>query len=227
MSAPNVVLLHEDDDILIVNKSAGIEVDNESRDRPTNILTLLPRTYPALRSAPLMLVHRIDKFTSGLVVIAKNDAARESLEAQFKGRAVEKEYHAIVQGRVSRESGVITGAIGRDPKMPKRFAVIRGGKPALSSYKVLTHLSGHTLLALFPKTGRTHQLRVHCAYIGHPIIGDRLYSKRAHDYAMKGFALVAKKISFDHPSTGRRVSFEAEYPDEFKRMRAFFGSSRP
>ncbi|MEK6796793.1 MAG: RluA family pseudouridine synthase [Spirochaetota bacterium] len=228
MGASPIVLIHEDDDLIVVDKAAGIEVDNESVSRPTNILNVIPRSFPALSSVPITLVHRIDKYTSGLVVLAKTAAAGASLEKQFRTRTVEKEYHAIVQGRVARDTGVMAGPIGRDPKMPKRFAVIRGGKPAFSAYTVLSRLTGHTLLALFPKTGRTHQLRVHCAQMGHPIIGDRLYSKRAGDYAMKGFALIAKKITFDHPSTGKRVSFETEYPDEFKRMCAFFSvSSRP
>ena len=164
------------------------------------------------------IVHRIDKDTTGLLVVAKNNAAHLSLAAQLKNHGIRREYVAIAEGVLREDSGTIDLAIGRCPSDRKKMAVRpEAGREAVTHFTVLERLKGHTLVACRLETGRTHQIRVHLAYIGHPIVGDPLYGiKETH--GMSGQALHARTLSFIHPSSGAPVSFSAEPPQDFSRL---------
>ena len=202
-------IIYEDDYFIAIDKEAGIEVDN-------NLINVIKKEYTYIDN--LYLVHRIDKFTSGIVILARDEATKKYFEESFKDKTINKVYHAIVQGKVEKEKGTIYISIGIDKKNPNKripLSVKEGGESAITHYKVLKRLNEHTLLELKPLTGRTHQIRVHLSYIGHPIIGDKIYSKNADIYKMKGFALIAKEIHFVHPFTKKDVNIDIKYNKEF------------
>ena len=202
-------IIYEDDYFIAIDKEAGIEVDN-------NLIEIIKKEYTYIDN--LYLVHRIDKFTSGIVILARDEATKKYFEESFKDKTINKVYHAIVHGKVEKERGTIDISIGIDKKNPNRripLSVKEGGESAITHYKVLKRLNEHTLLELKPLTGRTHQIRVHLSYIGHPIIGDKIYSKNAGIYKMKGFALIAKEIHFVHPFTKKDVDIDIKYNKEF------------
>ncbi len=202
-------IIYEDDYFIAINKEAGVEVDN-------NLIEIIKKEYTHIDN--LYLVHRIDKFTSGIVILARDEATKKYFEESFKDKTINKVYHAIVQGKVEKEKGTIDISIGIDKKNPNRripLSVKEGGESAITHYKVLKRLNEHTLLELKPLTGRTHQIRVHLSYIGYPIIGDKIYSKNADIYKMKGFALIAKEIHFVHPFTKKDVNIDIKYNKEF------------
>lgn len=217
-------IVYEDDDILIINKSSGIEVyitASCDKIKDDNIVSFLSKHYSRFSKNNLFLVHRLDKYTSGIVIIAKNKESQRFLEDEFKKHLVEKTYHAILKGYVHEDKNTINQPIGKDRKEPNKrkiLSVKNGGQKAITEYKVLKRKNDHSLVLLKPKTGRTHQLRVHCAYIGYPIIGDRIYSFNAKEYKMKGFALIAKCISFKHPKTKKIMKFSIDYDKEFTKM---------
>ncbi len=217
-------IIYEDGDIFVVDKSSGVEVDNvvgAAKPKNNNIISIVAKNNSHIPISNICLVHRLDKYTSGIVVVAKNKQCQAVLEEQFKNQSIHKEYHAIVYGEVYNDGGTINKAIGIDKREPNRRKIVsqkHGGKNAITEYKVLKKKNNHSLVQLRPKTGRTHQLRVHCAYIGHPIIGDRIYSNNAKEYGMKGFALIAKAISFKHPKTNKLMKFSVGYNDEFLQM---------
>jgi 23S rRNA pseudouridine1911/1915/1917 synthase len=209
-------VLYEDEWVLVINKPAGLVVHPAPGHwRGTLVSALLhhwrgPRT--GLDPMRPGIVHRLDKDTSGVLVIAKDPATLADLGAQFRTREVEKQYLAFVWGRLRRRSGTISEPIGRNPTHRKRMAVRHGGREAITSFEVCEHLDGVTVLRLFPKTGRTHQIRVHLAAIGHPIVGDAVYGRgrtRANGALIHRQALHAERIAFRHPHTGQRVSFAA------------------
>jgi 23S rRNA pseudouridine1911/1915/1917 synthase len=175
------------------------------------------------------IVHRLDKDTSGVMVVAKNDVAHCHLTKQFKNRIVEKVYLAVAYGTLGQEEGSIDSAIGRHPSERKRMSTrTKRGRPALTEWRVLERFKGVTLLELFPKTGRTHQIRVHLASIGHPILGDPLYGRKRRLGAIedpsirKGLermnrqALHAHRLGFIHPQTGERVEFVSPIPEDIR-----------
>jgi 23S rRNA pseudouridine1911/1915/1917 synthase len=170
------------------------------------------------------IVHRLDKETSGCLVVAKNDDTHLALSAQFSSRKVEKIYHAIVCGEVLRDQGEIHAAIARHPSHRKRMAVDEGlGREARTSYRVLERLTGATLLEAALHTGRTHQIRVHFQFIGYPLVGDATYGNRQNQrltdltgYTALRQMLHAFRLSFIHPRMGRRMTFEAPRPEDFR-----------
>ncbi|MDD5731594.1 MAG: RluA family pseudouridine synthase [Patescibacteria group bacterium] len=213
-----VKIVFEDADILVVNKEAGIEVDAPRDNNPNNIINYL-NNVGARRAVPLRLVHRLDKFTSGLVIIAKNEKAQKNLEQQFREKKVKKIYHAIVIGIFDKKKGTIDAPIGLDYKIRQKRWVVKNGEKAVTNFETLKRIADeYTLVKLEPITGRTHQLRVHMAYIGHPIVGDKLYNGRVEGLKTNGFALIAKRIEFTHPATGRLEKFEIKYGEEFEKI---------
>ena len=198
----SINIIYEDKYFIAIYKESGIEVDD-------NLIKLIKKENQKIEN--LYLVHRIDKFTSGIVLLAKDENIKKYFEDAFKNRNINKIYHAIV-------GGIIDISIGKDKKNPNKripLKVKEGGENAITNYKVLKRLKGHTLLELNPITGRTHQIRVHLSYIGHSIIGDKIYSKNAKIYKMKGFALISKEIHFIHPITKENIDIIVNYNNEF------------
>jgi 23S rRNA pseudouridine1911/1915/1917 synthase len=165
-------------------------------------------------------MHRLDKDTSGALVVAKDPETLAALGEQFRRREVEKRYIAFVWGRIAAQSGTIAEPIGRNPVHRKRMAVRREGREAVTRFEVAERFPAVTLLHLFPRTGRTHQIRVHLAAIGHPIVGDAVYGEaRLSRALLRRQALHAESIAFRHPATGERVSFTAPLPPDLRRLR--------
>ena len=216
-----LTVLYEDASLLVIDKPPGMVVHPAPGHWHGTLVNALLHHWRGARVDldPLRpgIVHRLDKDTSGVLVIAKDAATLADLGAQFRRREVEKQYVAFVWGRVRSQTGTIAEPIGRNPVHRKRMAVRRAGREAVTSFKVVQRWPAVTLLRLYPKTGRTHQLRVHLAAIGHPIVGDAVYGGgRSRDTAVgvSRQALHAETIAFRHPHTGTRVSFTAPLADD-------------
>ncbi len=215
--AMSLDIIYEDDHLVVTNKPAGLVVyPGAGHDQSTLIHGLLWGRTLASVGAPVRpgIVHRLDKETSGVIVVAKTDLAYYRLIEQFKRREVSKRYLALVHGVFVEDEGRIEAPIGRDPQQRQRMAVLTSrGKPAITDFKVLKRLSEETLLDVHPLTGRTHQIRVHLSAIGHPIVGDRLYG--ASRDSSKRLMLHAWQIELWHPHTGQRMRWTAP-PAEFE-----------
>lgn len=206
-------IVFEDKDIVVVDKQAGLVV-HPTLDHPTGTLVNALISHLgefAEDSVRPGIVHRLDKGTSGLLVVAKNQNSLDSLKKQFKERKVQKTYTALVSGVVAKEKGTITESIARHPKLKQKFTVSEEGKEAVTEYKVEKRFKKFTLLNLKPFTGRTHQLRVHLASIGHPIVGDKLYGGKM---LLSRQFLHASKIEFAHPETKEKLTFTSDLPKE-------------
>jgi len=212
-------VLYEDADIAVIDKPAGMTVHpGVGNERGTLVSAMMAR-WPEIISMNIVekragIVHRLDKETSGLMVIAKNDAARLKLQAQFQARTVDKVYLALLEKKPPTLTGRVDAPITRDVNNRKRMAVQRGGKAAVSEYTVIEHdFSGEqALVRVKLLTGRTHQIRVHMAFIGCPIVGDAVYGYRKQRLKLKRHFLHAAELSFDHPTSGKRMTFEAPLP---------------
>jgi 23S rRNA pseudouridine1911/1915/1917 synthase len=210
-------IVHEDADILVIDKPAGLVVHPGSGNWEGTMLNALLHHAPDVRSlARGGIVHRLDKDTSGLLVVAKNEPAQFDLVRQLQARSVKRTYLAIVRGHVATP-GTVESPIGRHPVHRTRMAVVAGGKPAVTHYRVRETLAAHTLLECDLETGRTHQIRVHLASIGHAIEGDPVYSGRTSGRFGRQ-ALHAWKLSFEHPRTREAVRFEAPVPDDLRAL---------
>ena len=236
-------ILFQDHSIFVLNKPAGLVVAPTNTQSEPTLVDLL-RTEYRIDLERAGLVHRLDKDTSGVMVVAKTQNALENLQNQFKSRQVKKEYLALVHGQ-TQSDGEIDGAIGRNPQNREKFIVTPDGKPATTRYQTTKHLemedetinrlypefnkiqrrkmdvSGYkyfSLLRCFPLTGRTHQIRVHLKYIDHPIVGDERYAGRKISRLDHRWCarqfLHAAKLEFNHPETGERMSFESELPED-------------
>ncbi|MBI1814148.1 MAG: RluA family pseudouridine synthase [Deltaproteobacteria bacterium] len=214
-------VLHEDDWLLIINKPPGLVVHPAPGHWQGTLVSALlhrwqsrPADLDPLRPG---IVHRLDKDTSGVLVIAKDAATLAALGAQFRAREVSKEYLALVWGTLRERQGEIRRPIGRHPVQRKRMSVRAGGRAAITRYEVVADTNGMSVVRVWPQTGRTHQIRVHLAALGHPVVGDALYGgggARAAALAMSRQALHAARIEFVHPHTGKSIGVSAGLPDD-------------
>ena len=210
-------IVHEDEDVLVVDKPAGLVVHPGSGNWAGTLLNALLHHAPQVKHLPRAgIVHRLDKETSGLLVVGKTEAAQLDLVRQLQARTVKRTYLAIARGRIAKP-GTVEAPIGRHPVHRTRMAVVATGKPAVTHYRVKELLPAHTLLECDLETGRTHQIRVHLASIGHPVEGDPVYAGRG-DGLLGRQALHAWKLAFSHPRTGRLARFEAPLPGDIARL---------
>jgi 23S rRNA pseudouridine1911/1915/1917 synthase len=214
-----VEILYQDDDVVVVNKAAGMSVHPGAGRSSGTLVNALLHHFSRLSQAGGEdrpgIVHRLDKDTSGVLVVARHDAAHRNLAAQFAGREVEKIYICLVEGNVKRDEGRIDRPIARDPiRRTRMTSRLSTGRPASTEYRVLRRYRGFTLLEVRIGTGRTHQIRVHLSSIGHPVAGDRLYGARGGE---DRFFLHARRIRFRQPSTGAPLAIEAALPPELER----------
>ncbi|GED52868.1 RluA family pseudouridine synthase [Brevibacillus borstelensis] len=211
-------IIYEDSDVVVVNKPRGLVVHPAPGHYSGTLVNGLLAHCKDLSGINGVLrpgiVHRIDKDTSGLLMVAKNDKAHLSLAHQLKEHTVDRKYVAIVHGVIPHEMGTIDAPIGRDPKNRQQMAVVfENSKPAVTHFVVLERFKEYTLVELKLETGRTHQIRVHMKYIGYPLAGDPKYGPK-NTLDLDGQALHAKTLGFDHPRTGERLQFEAPLPEE-------------
>lgn len=214
-------IIYEDEDLLVVNKPKGMVVHPAAGNfEGTLVNALMFHCKDSLSGINGVMrpgiVHRIDKNTSGLLMVAKNDLAHNFLAEQIKEHSFTREYEAIVYGNVKLQEGTIDAPIARHPQKRKQMAVVSGGRNAVTHYKVIDRLNGFTHLRLKLETGRTHQIRVHMAYLGFPVAGDEVYGPKKVITSLSGQCLHAKKIGFIHPKTGEYMEFESDLPDYFK-----------
>jgi len=241
----DLTILYEDDHVILVDKPPGLVVHPGAGTTATTLVEalLVDRELPASDDPTRPgIVHRLDKETSGVILVAKTSEALSGLQAQFAARTTSKTYIALVEGIVAEEEGWIDAPLGRDPRMPSRMAVQPAGREAQTGFSVLKRLEDSTVLVVRPRTGRTHQIRVHCRYIKHPVVGDPVYGTRSsrnqakqhtsserdpcsegaggdpvHGSAATGerMKLHAWRLGFDHPATGEAIRFEAAIPAGF------------
>ena len=232
-------VVYEDEHLIVIDKPAGMVVHPAAGARTGTLVNALLARYPDLlesfgaangedededndergRDASRPgIVHRLDRDTSGLILVARAAPVRVALQAQFRARAVEKRYLALVHGVPTTPRGLIDASIARDPRRRKRMAVVQGGRPARTEYRLAEPLGDYALLEVFPKTGRTHQLRVHMAFLGHPIVGDRVYGRRRERIECPRQFLHAAGLTFTHPVGGRRMEFRSALPDDLQQV---------
>ena len=216
-----IEIVYEDMDIIVVNKPKGMVV-HPANGNPDGTLV---NAVMAICKDSLSgiggeirpgIVHRLDKDTSGLLIVEKNDKAHINMSNQIKNREVKKIYIALVRGLVSEDEATINMPIGRSTKDRKKMAIRKDGKEAVTHFKVLKRYSKYTLLEIKIDTGRTHQIRVHMSEIGHPVVGDMVYSNGKNEFGVEGQMLHAKSLDFKHPVTGEKMHLEAELPPYFK-----------
>jgi 23S rRNA pseudouridine1911/1915/1917 synthase len=220
-----LTILYEDADLLVIDKPAGLTVHPAVGVRWGTLAAALLAYRPELAGVggPERpgIVHRLDRDTSGLLVVAKNEAARAALARQWKERQVKKGYLALVCGRLEPPQGVIDAPIGRDPRHRQRMAVLEGGRAARTAYRVRCYLpagparqEAYSLVEVTPSTGRTHQIRVHFAALGHPLVGDRAYGRPSS--VLRRQFLHADRLAFRHPVDGRPLEFESPLPEDLR-----------
>ena len=223
-------VVYEDKDIIVINKPSGMVVHPApGNENGTLVNALLFHCKEGLSGINGVIrpgiVHRIDKDTSGLLVVAKNDESHVFLSSLLKDHQIKREYHAILTGRLREESGTIKTYMARHPVDRKKMAVVapdrQGAREAITHYSVIEEYRGYTYAKMVLETGRTHQIRVHCAYLGHPIIGDEVYGggktqfEKANKSLLSGQVLHAKKLTLIHPRTKEEMTFECDLPREF------------
>jgi 23S rRNA pseudouridine1911/1915/1917 synthase len=221
--------LHVDEALIVVDKPPGQVVHPGAGHESDTLVNALVARYPALverfGGRRPGIVHRLDRDTSGVLVVARTPEAAVSLRRQFKARSVEKVYLALAKGKVSPPEGLIDAPVGRDPAHRKRMAAVPDGRPAQTVYRMLEHAGRYSWLEVRPRTGRTHQVRVHLAAIGHPLAGDRVYGRS--DEHIDRVALHAWQLGFDHPVTGEWVRYLAPLPEDLGAALAEIGIGPP
>lgn len=208
-------ILYEDQDVIVVNKPRGMVVHPAAGNYERTLVNALLNHCTDLSGIGGIIrpgiVHRLDKDTSGVLVVAKNDLAHIALTNQLKARQMNRIYQTIVHGR-PKESGRIEGPIGRHPIQRKKMAVVANGKPAVTNYRVLEYFKQYSFLEVKLETGRTHQIRVHLSHIGYPVVGDPVYGRKKEVVPIEGQALHAAVLGFIHPRTGDYLEFRTELP---------------
>ncbi len=214
-------IIYEDADLVVVNKPKGMVVHpSAGHHRGTLVNALLSRLGGTSCIGGTLrpgIVHRLDKDTSGLLVVAKNDEAHQALSDQIKKRTVKREYLALVHGVPPTDHGTLEGDIGRHPNKRLRMAVVEGGRPSATVFRVEERFQAYALLQLGLRTGRTHQIRVHLEAWGYPVVGDPIYARRGNPFGLTSQALFAQRLAFCHPVTGQTLEFEAPPPEDFRR----------
>lgn len=213
-------IVYEDDSVLVINKPRGMVVHPAvGNERGTVVNAALFHCQGSLSgingSVRPGIVHRIDKDTTGLLVIAKNDRAHKSLTDQLADRSLSRVYYALVNGNIKEDGGTVDAPIGRSPKDRKKMAVVPDGRSAVTDFEVIERFGAYTLVRCKLRTGRTHQIRVHMKHIGHSVVGDKAYGIKNERFALAGQLLHAKEISFIHPETGEKVTFSCPLPEDF------------
>lgn len=216
-------IVYEDDDLFVINKEQGMVVHPAPGHYSGTMVNALMNETEKLSSINGVLrpgiVHRLDKNTSGLMIVAKTDYAHQILSDNLKEHSINRYYYALVEGRFHDDDGVINFPLGRsDRDRKKRAVTFKGGKEAVTTYEVLERYRAYTLLKIKLKTGRTHQIRVHMKYIGHPVVGDEIYGRRERQFGLKGQLLHSRTLGFIHPRTGEYMEFECDLPDYFKEV---------
>jgi 23S rRNA pseudouridine1911/1915/1917 synthase len=215
-------VVHEDEDLLVINKASGMVVHPAPGHADDTLVNALLARYPGLHGVEGLrpgIVHRLDKDTSGLIIVAKNAPTQAALIEQFKQHQVVKRYLALVEGNVSLEQGSIDAPIGRDPRHRQQMAITaKGSREARTHFRVLERFSRHSLLLLELETGRTHQIRVHLKAIGHPIVGDPVYGSgnTRGNLSLRRQFLHAYQLKFTHPTSGKVLELEAPLPEDLK-----------
>ena len=211
-------IIYEDDDLLVVDKPAGMTVHpapgHPSHTLVNAILSHFPNLADVSDSLRPGVVHRLDKDTSGVMLVAKNKTAQLNLAEQFKAHSVVKTYLVLVKGHLTPENGIIEAPMGRDPRNRKRMAVVTEGREARTEYRVIKYLGNYTLLEVMPETGRTHQIRVHLSAIGYPVIGDKVYGVKSSHLSRQ--FMHASRLGFKLPSTGAYVEFSSQTPPDLE-----------
>jgi 23S rRNA pseudouridine1911/1915/1917 synthase len=222
-------IVHEDDDIIIINKPQGMVVHPAHGNYSGTVVNALLEHCNSLSDYNSLtgingvmrpgIVHRIDKDTSGIIVIAKTNEAHLSLSEQLKEHSITRKYTALLEGRLKNDTGTVETLLGRNPKDRKQMAVVSiNGKKAVTHYRVLERFENHTLIEAELETGRTHQIRVHMAYLGHPVVGDTVYGYKKQRFDTKGQLLHARVLGFVHPKTKEYIEFEAPLPEHFEKV---------
>lgn len=216
-------IIYEDDDVVVLNKARGMVVHPAPGNYTGTLVNALlyhSSNLSGINSAIRPgIVHRLDKDTSGIMIVAKNDAAHISLSQQIQSKTAVRTYLAVVRGNIKTDSGTIETQIARDKTDRKKMAVVKeGGRDAITDYEVLERFGKYTLVRCKLRTGRTHQIRVHMEYLGYPLVGDPKYSPMKTPFGIKGQALHSHTLEFTHPRTGERMKFEATLPEDMHKI---------
>jgi len=216
-------IVYEDQVLIVINKPAGMVIHPAPGHQSGTLVNALLAHCSELAAAAGStgdarpgIVHRLDRDTSGLILVAKNEQIRRALQRQFQARQVHKGYLALLEGHLQAARGRIEAPLGRDPRHRQRMAVVPGGREAITEYRLLASYAGggYSLVEAEPKTGRTHQIRVHFASIGHPVVGDTVYGRRRTPLPVPRQFLHAQRLGFTHPLTGPTLEFEAPLPED-------------
>ena len=215
-------IIYQDKDVAVINKPQGLTVHAGNGTSGSTLVNALLYHLDNLSSINGVIrpgiVHRIDKNTSGLLIVAKNDKAHLSLAKQLEEKTCSRIYYALLEGVLKEDSGVIQTQIGRNPKDRTKMAVVSNGRVAITNFKVIKRYKDYTFCEFALKTGRTHQIRVHAKHLGHPIVGDKEYGYKNQKFNLDGQLLHAGKIQFVHPATNKKVSFECPLPQYFEKV---------
>lgn len=216
-------IIYDDDDVVVLNKARGMVVHPAPGNYTGTLVNALLHHCSNLSGINSAIrpgiVHRLDKDTSGIMIVAKNDAAHISLSQQIQSKTAVRTYLAVVRGNIKTDSGTIETQIARDKTDRKKMAVVKeGGRDAITDYEVLERFGKYTLVRCKLRTGRTHQIRVHMEYLGYPLVGDPKYSPMKTPFGIKGQALHSHTLEFTHPRTGERMKFEAPLPEDMHKI---------